>query len=357
MRLHVVSLPHTNTTREFSACAYTDKVRKFCSVMSDRGHEIFLYGGEKNEARCTEHVSCSTEKERVTALCGAEHYVHAPFDPALPHWQKFNATAVDAIRQRTQPQDLLCLIAGRCQNAIADALPHLTTVEFGVGYSGFFAKFRSWESYAWMHACYGWQSKDPMSADGQWYDAVIPGLVETEQFPKSPTGPKDYFLFIGRLTERKGPSIAADVCRRMGVKLMVAGQGTPPLYGDYVGVVGPEQRAKLMSEARAVFMPTVYIEPFGNVAVEAMTCGTPVICTDWGAMTETVKQGETGFRCRSLAEFCDAVKHVDELDRASIRRYAIRNYSAETVGGMYEKYFDRLQTLWGEGWYANADAA
>jgi hypothetical protein len=38
-RLHVVGLPHTQTTSAFSSCAYTEKVRKFCKMMMDQGNE------------------------------------------------------------------------------------------------------------------------------------------------------------------------------------------------------------------------------------------------------------------------------------------------------------------------------
>ena len=41
-RLHVVSLPHTQTTLEFSSCAYTEKVRKFCRMMVEQGNEVLL---------------------------------------------------------------------------------------------------------------------------------------------------------------------------------------------------------------------------------------------------------------------------------------------------------------------------
>lgn len=33
MRFHVVGLPHANTTKEFTACAFTENVRKFAIMM------------------------------------------------------------------------------------------------------------------------------------------------------------------------------------------------------------------------------------------------------------------------------------------------------------------------------------
>jgi glycosyltransferase involved in cell wall biosynthesis len=106
-----------------------------------------------------------------------------------------------------------------------------------------------------------------------------------------------------------------------------------------------------MSRARAVFVPTIYIEPFGNVAVEAQGCGTPVICTDWGAMTETVVHGVTGFRCRTFQEFIDATLLVQALDPRAIRDHARDNYGLEAIAEKYDRHFKRLLTLWDDGWY------
>lgn len=354
MRLHVVSLPHTQTTRDFSACAYTEKVRKFCNMMTARGHSVHLYAGEKNEAQCAELLTCISESDRKAAV-GDAHYVNASFDYSLPYWRKFNAAVIGAMRLRVLPRDFICVIGGMAHKEIADAFPTIVTIEFGIGYSshGTFARFKVWESYAWMHTCYGALAKNSNDVDGAYFDAVIPNYFEVADFPFS-SEKDDYFLYMGRLIDRKGYNIAVEVCQFLNKRLIVAGAGDTPSYGEYVGVVDPERRGQLMSRARAVFAPTRYIEPFGGVAVEAMLCGTPVICTDWGAFTETVQQGVTGFRCRMFEEFVDAAKAVDGLDYAAIRDYAVARYSTDVVASQYEAYFNRLNTLWGKGWYETA---
>ena len=349
MRFHVVSLPHTQVTDEYTSCAFTQKIRRFCMMMNGLGHEVILYAGEQNQAPVTEHVACINEDQRAIAV-GDAHYTTASFDTNLAHWQIFTANVIEQMAKRLEPQDFICLIGGTSHKPIADAFPNHMSVEFGIGYGSTFAKYRVFESYAWMHSIYA-AYNNPTAVDGNFFDTVINGFIEPEQFPKG-SGDGDYYFFIGRLIERKGYAIAQEVCKRLGKRLIIAGPGVGNGgYGEFIGNVGPERRAELMGGAIALFAPTTYIEPFGNIVVEAQMCGTPTITTDWGAFTETNVHGVTGFRCHTLAEFMQAAIDVKKLDRDAIAKQAIEKYSLDAIAPKYQEYFDRLLTLWGDGWY------
>lgn len=348
---HVVSLPHTQTTAEFTHCAYTQKVRKFCTMMTDLGHEVILYASEENEARVSELVTCITKEKQQEIFDNSEHtskFFDITWDPQHVHWTYMNSNVIDEMRRRIRPKDFISVIGGLCQQSIAEAFPDNMTVEYGIGYTGTFAKYRVFESYAHMHWVHGYQQDD----NGSFYDTVVPNYYDVEEFPYAKS-PDDYYLFIGRLVDRKGYRIAQEVCQKLGKRLIVAGQGEFAGYGEYVGVVGVEERGKLMSRAKAVFVPTTYMEPFGGVHAEALLCGTPVITTNFGVFTETVENGVNGYRCDVFQDFLDAVARVEagELNRQAIRRAARKRFGTDAVAQLYQSYFDRLNDLWADGWY------
>jgi glycosyltransferase involved in cell wall biosynthesis len=368
--IHVLGLPHTETTRDrFSFCAYTQKALKLAEMLTRRGHHVVLYAGAANDAQVSEHVPLVTRREQAAWFAGwdpAKSYWDPPraWETDTPWWTTFNERAVAAIRERAQPGDILSITMGSSHRPVADAVADLgvMAVETGVGYQGVWAPYRVFESWAWRHYL---AAKAPAD-DVRFYDEVIPNYFEPGAFPRG-TGGGGYYLFIGRLVGRKGPQIAAEACQRLGAKLVVAGQGAlswnrelivcgdgTQLRGDleYVGLVGPEERAQLMGEAIATFVPTMYLEPFGGVAVESQLTGTPAITTDWGAFTETVEPGSSGYRCRTLAEFAAAAAAASSLDRDWIRDHAIVTWSTDAIAPRFEAYFARLATLWGAGWYA-----
>lgn len=368
MRLHLVGLPHTQTIRAHTVCAFTQKITKFGEMMEPFDYELIVYSGEHNETPCTEHVALFTDEEQLRWYGTLDQNTLpavAKFDANEEPWAMMNVRAIREIQKRAEPRDVLLLLAGLAQKPISDAFPGLISCEWAAGYSGIFLPYVCFESYAWMHHLYGRNGIH----DGRWFDTVIPNFFRPDDFSLG-EGDGEYLLFVGRLISRKGLNAAFDVSQASGLPLWLAGSGAAEwrdgylrtedgtvLEGDvrYLGPVQAKERNELMGNATALLCPTTYIEPFGAVAVEAQLCGTPAIATDFGAFTETVSRE---FRFRTLAEGVAAVERARDLDaqdRKWLRVDALRRYSLEAIGPEYDRWFRNLQTLWDRGWYEVAD--
>jgi glycosyltransferase involved in cell wall biosynthesis len=178
---------------------------------------------------------------------------------------------------------------------------------------------------------------------------VIPNAFTPEEFEYS-ENKSDYFLYLGRVTSDKGVDLAIQMTQYTGQQLIIAGPGdlaglnynTVPKHVTMYGYANAEQRKQLVRDARALIAPTYYIEPFGNIVVEALMSGTPVITTDWGGFTETNLQGITGYRCRSFLEFVTAVEQIDQISHQACRDHAMANYSESVVHDQFDRYFQRI---------------
>lgn len=371
MRVHLVALPHTDPTFDWSTCAYSGKIRRLGGMLTGQGHEVILYGGERSDAVVKELVTIVTDEDRQRWF-GDETWRERVFDrwdPGDVAWRDMNAKAIAAIRERASPRDVIGIIAGRCQAEIVAAFPGHIAWEWGVGYSGVLpGTFRVFESHAWRAHVAGREHDDDFRA----FDAVIPNAWAPGEFPRLGSGDGGYLLFIGRLIRRKGPDVAAAAARAIGARLVVAGQGVGTvqpgkitcadgtvLEGDveYAGIVGPEERAQLYENAAATFVPTQYLEPFGGVSVESQLAGTPVIATPWGGLVENVRHGASGYLCSTLAQFVEGAAAAVTLDRAAIRVHALATWTTGIIAPQYDAHLRRLATLWNDGWYHLEEAA
>jgi len=358
LRIHLLGPFNAPVTLEDEGLgnAFASKCVRMVQVLKKLGHHVILYGVEGSKTNADEFVQVSTKA--ILEECYGKWdktKVYGEGEDNLAH-KTFNENAIREINSRKLFGDFLLCSFGVYQKPIADAVDIKDTVEIGIGYTGSFARFRIFESHAHMNWTYGAERK----GDGNFYDTVIPGFFDPRDFTYS--GDKDdYFLFIGRIISGKGILIAKDVCKRLGKKLIVAGFGhgdevfrevTQDPCVEYVGFAGKEKRRELLSRAKAVFMPTTYLEPFGYVALEAAFSGTPVITTDFGAFPETVVHGRTGYRCRNFKEFLEAVRNIDSINPASCLMWAMNNFTIDAVAPQYQQYFDQILSLYGKGWYA-----
>jgi glycosyltransferase involved in cell wall biosynthesis len=354
-RFHLLGVPHTVSNRDYVACAYTQKVVKFARMMRSRGHYIIHYGHEDSDLDCDEHVTVTTNTDLAQAYGSFDWRTNFfKFDTQDHVYRTFYANAISAVAARKQPLDYLLPFWGAGVRPVCDAHKDMIVVEPGIGYgAGHWARWKVFESYALYHAYCGLENVTTCRQD--WYNVVIPNYFDPADFEYSDK--KDnYFLYLGRVYDGKGVHVALQLARAMNLRLIIAGQKDPgfalPPTVEFVGYADAELRKTLMRDARASFVPSLYLEPFGGVQVENLMSGTPTITTDWGAFVENNVHGVTGYRCRTFQDFVDAVNTVHLIKPANCRNFAMR-FSLEKVAPQYEKFFQDIRNVYtGAGWYA-----
>lgn len=383
---HLLGLTHLPVSDKYSGCAYTQKNFKLAKMLMSAGHTVYLYGVEGSNAPCSEFIQISSLSdlqevygEGVDNELGYDYkknFFKQNFnEPYNKQTLAFFDKAVEEINKRKKPDDFLLCTAGYQQKTIADRVGLFLTCEPGIGYTGVFSRFKAFESSFQQNYIYGWQNQASGSANGNNYDVVVPNYFDTNDFTFHAKPDKDpYFLFIGRMIVKKGILNAVETCKRIGAKLVLAGQGgyvkDGYLYGDgfsvpyenmeYIGFLDKERRTELMGGAQGVFVPTDYLEPFGGVSIESLLSGTPVITTNYGCFPETIPHGKVGYRCQTLDQFVWAAKNIWRISRFECREYAVENFSLERVNEMYEEWWNMLYHLYLstdpakkdiEGWY------
>lgn len=361
-RFHVLSLPHTVTDPEYSACAYTMKVLKFCKMMKEKGHYIIHYGHKDSIVDCDEKVDLLDNDDLVEAYGEYDWRKHFFKHNCQDHChKKFNKDGITEIMKRIQKADFVLPFWGKGHLPIVNAVNvdgRGVVVEPGIGYHDSWCKYRIYESYCVMHHTMGLQG----SYKPSYYHAVIPNYFNTEDFEFS-NDKQDYFLFLGRIAYCKGVHVAIQICEKIGAKLIIAGQGDlkdvgyteTPDFVTLAGYAGPEKRKELMKNAKGFFLISDYAEPFGGSAVEAMMSGTPVIVPDYGVFPETVLHGITGYRCRTFEQYCWAAKNIENIKPVNCRDWAVNNYSLDKVSEMYTEFFTQIDNVQRKGWYEEVE--
>jgi glycosyltransferase involved in cell wall biosynthesis len=104
---------------------------------------------------------------------------------------------------------------------------------------------------------------------------------------------------------------------------------------DYVGEISDREKPEFLSGAVALLALIDWPEPFGLVTIEAMACGTPSIALDRCAVSEIVEDGLTGFIVVDEVEAINALKKIDQLSRAKIRRRFEERFIARRMADQY----------------------
>jgi len=372
------AIPHTITTNEFSHCAFTGKVLRFCAMMKNRGFEVYHYGIETSSVDATKNIDLLTIKEweqlKIVSylhlnpeltiedvnqkIKNKTNFIGELSNYSTPLYKEFNKKFKKALEKnyRSVSTDIVCLPFGRShEEAIQDM--NVVSVESGIGYLNSYHNYRIFESYCHLHSTLSLEKKN---CQHYWY--VIPNYYNILEWPLNLNPDNKTIGFFGRICEVKGCNIVYEIASKFPhIHFILCGQGDvtpfikcsnmiykPPIHGL--------ERGEYLGSLSALLAPTIYIEPFGGVAVEAQLCGTPVITNDFGGFVETIEPFKTGVFCHTLADFCKAINMAldNKFDRQYIHDRAKRLFDMNNIGKKYEYAFKNILEIHNgnNGWYS-----
>jgi glycosyltransferase involved in cell wall biosynthesis len=166
-------------------------------------------------------------------------------------------------------------------------------------------------------------------------------------------------VFAGRLAPEKGIAHVLRLAELMPENaITVAGDGPSRAAVEdaarnlpnlrYVGLLGPDAMNNLLASALAVVVPSLWQEPGGLVALEAMARGTPVVVYSVGGMAEYVVRARAGVvveqRPEALATACASL--VD--DEESWGRFSAAGIAAATGLHSLDRHCGALEQVFAE---------
>jgi glycosyltransferase involved in cell wall biosynthesis len=147
-----------------------------------------------------------------------------------------------------------------------------------------------------------------------------PNIVYPNLFNQKQDG--GYALYVGRLSKEKGVEGLLNAWKHIqGFQLKIMGDG--PLSDDlrsyvdsekianveFLGFVSSKEYLRYMQGASFLVIPSVCYENFPCIVSEAFACGIPILASNFGGMSEIIKDRETGFLFR-VGDVDDLVEKI-----------------------------------------------
>jgi glycosyltransferase involved in cell wall biosynthesis len=160
-------------------------------------------------------------------------------------------------------------------------------------------------------------------------------------------------LFVGRLAAIKGVDVLLRafheaVSSAPGAHLVIVGRGPEEsrlrelqrrLGLDqvfFLGGVPHEEMPFIYASSDLFVLPSMY-EPFGNVVLEAMASGLPVLGSKVGGMADVIVNGETGYHLRP-----GDVKQLSNYLKLLLQESELRSGMSKTARQIAEERFDDM---------------
>jgi UDP-glucose:tetrahydrobiopterin glucosyltransferase len=188
--------------------------------------------------------------------------------------------------------------------------------------------------------------------DPSWFRLLQSGIV-TERYEMHLSADVPAYLgAVGRISPEKGLEDVAELSARSGWPVRVwgvmqdAGYWTrvreehPSAQLEYCGFLATDDLQAAIGGCTAVLMTPKWVEAFGNVAIEAMATGVPVVAYDRGGPAEIIADGETGFvvPADDVEALVDAVERIDSIERTRCRQRVEEHFSAVALAKRTEAW-------------------
>ncbi len=168
--------------------------------------------------------------------------------------------------------------------------------------------------------------------------------------------PTNCLAWLGRISPEKALEDAVAASERTGIPLKIMGKiqdvpyweqiqrDYPAAPIEYLGFLPTHELQQILRTCKGMLMTPRWVEAFGNVAIESLACGVPVIAYRRGGPAEIIEDGKTGFLVEpdSVEGLVAAIQRLDEIDRSDCRRAAETTFSQAAWGDLVEGWFDRL---------------
>ena len=186
---------------------------------------------------------------------------------------------------------------------------------------------------------------------------IVGNGIVTERYDLQTSPDAEAVLgFVGRISPEKGLEDVAELSARTGRVVRVWGMVQDAAYWhrviaehpdarlDYCGFLPTDELQAEIGRCAALVMAPKWVEAFGNVAVEAMATGVPVLTYDRGGPAEIVVDGVTGFvvPADDVDALVGAVARINQIDRVMCRRRVDAEYSSLAMADRVVSWVDEV---------------
>ena len=314
--------------------------------MTKRGHIVYHYGHEDSIVNCTEHINVINNDILKESYGNLNDWKEKGFNQNVDTKAVniFNNNCIFELTKRIKSKNefILCWFGFAHEPCVKYFYNKAIVVEPSIGYDSMFAPIKIFETHSQMHKMHG----NSCTTIGLGSEFVVhPGFDPNDFLYKKQKS--NIALFLGRITEQKGAKLAYDICNHTQQDIIFAGPNILGLkdtkHCKFIGYVDPIKRMYLLSEAKFLFAPSLFIEPCNWTVIESQFSGTPTITTNFGGFTETILQGETGLRCSSVNDMIYSVQNIDKLiNPENCYKNAISKFTLQKQCDYYDYLFKSL---------------